>query len=517
MRRTRSIALFGATMTAVVALPLAGCSDEPSPQQGGETSPPSSSEAESPATDEDVALTFDSQLRNHEGNSPVTVVVRPVLRTPGGLLIRYEVTPERDTNATGGICEAQMAKTRCIAAVDPIGLKMSRVSKKDAMPSDAISTSRTVGQWKAGTTYQLASLVPDLPGRDTVTLTLGHLGVAPGIPVKDGTIPDGIVSDQEPDEQANPVVMPLHTDTSTGEVVQLVAPVGGGKLVDVTGSVSMPADVLFDFGKSNLTSKAASQIDETAKILTDQADPDKPVAIVGHTDSVGSKASNTKLSKDRAESVRQALSSKTSGLQLKASGRGQDEPVAPNTKNGKDNPAGRKLNRRVEISYTPKPEREAPPAGSAGGPANAEVPVTGQQQIDVTFPLGQKATATAYPVQRDGNLAIVRVKMNSDEDIFTTGGPMSTGSESRQDLSLLTITDPDGEGIYTPARELVDDRETGTLTADEGAIWATARPWGIQKDSDVIFWALTALPPTDTTTVTINVGELGEITDVPIQ
>jgi len=71
---------------------------------------------------------------------------------------------------------------------------------------------------------------------------------------------------------------------------------------------------------------------------------------VGHTDSKGSDAYNEKLAMRRVHAVQAYLVS--SGIpdnRIAASGMGETQPVAPNMINGKDNPEGRAMNRRVEI------------------------------------------------------------------------------------------------------------------------------------------------------------------------
>jgi OOP family OmpA-OmpF porin len=73
--------------------------------------------------------------------------------------------------------------------------------------------------------------------------------------------------------------------------------------------------------------------------------------VVGHTDTVGSDASNQVLSEDRAASVVAALQPQLPGVTLNAEGRGERELVAAETtEDGQDDPAGRALNRRVTIT-----------------------------------------------------------------------------------------------------------------------------------------------------------------------
>ena len=79
---------------------------------------------------------------------------------------------------------------------------------------------------------------------------------------------------------------------------------------------------------------------------------DSDVIIRGYTDSKGTDEYNNRLSQRRAESVRDKLIEfgLESGRVLKTEGMGERNPIAPNTnKDGSDNPAGRALNRRIEL------------------------------------------------------------------------------------------------------------------------------------------------------------------------
>ena len=57
-----------------------------------------------------------------------------------------------------------------------------------------------------------------------------------------------------------------------------------------------------------------------------------------------------RLSERRAQSVKASLVSKgVAASRLDTVGRGEQDPVAPNTKDGKDNPEGRAINRRADL------------------------------------------------------------------------------------------------------------------------------------------------------------------------
>jgi OmpA-OmpF porin, OOP family len=101
---------------------------------------------------------------------------------------------------------------------------------------------------------------------------------------------------------------------------------------------------LFAFDSSKLEPKYASLLDDSVKILQDN--PDLKVLIEGHTDSVGTKEYNQKLSVRRAEAVRAHLVSKgIDKKRLDVKGFGLTKPIASNkTKEG------RAQNRRVEFT-----------------------------------------------------------------------------------------------------------------------------------------------------------------------
>lgn len=116
-------------------------------------------------------------------------------------------------------------------------------------------------------------------------------------------------------------------------------------------SVALAADVLFEYGKADLTAAANAKLDDLAEQLSELGPRD--VTIEGHTDSDGDDASNLDLSTRRAQAVEAALTDRVeSGFTFAVRGKGEAEPVAPNRyEDGSDNPDGRALNRRVEITF----------------------------------------------------------------------------------------------------------------------------------------------------------------------
>ena len=126
-------------------------------------------------------------------------------------------------------------------------------------------------------------------------------------------------------------------------------PVESLKPVESCGTVITLEDgVLFDFGKSDIRSDAAQTLKSLAGVLNNAKVP--TAHIYGHTDSISDEAFNLQLSQERADAVSAELKKDGVSAMLDATGYGESKPVAPNENaDGSDNPAGRALNRRVEI------------------------------------------------------------------------------------------------------------------------------------------------------------------------
>jgi OmpA-OmpF porin, OOP family len=99
----------------------------------------------------------------------------------------------------------------------------------------------------------------------------------------------------------------------------------------------------FETGKSDIKAESQTIIDQVNEMLT--ANPSLKISIEGHTDNVGTQASNKTLSENRAKAVMNSLVSK--GIEksrLSSKGWGQDKPIADN-----NSEEGKAKNRRVEI------------------------------------------------------------------------------------------------------------------------------------------------------------------------
>jgi outer membrane protein OmpA-like peptidoglycan-associated protein len=124
------------------------------------------------------------------------------------------------------------------------------------------------------------------------------------------------------------------------------------RVVDVrpkveAGAVAVNSDVLFDFASATLSVSAGAVLGQVVQRVA--AARGRTVTITGHTDSVGSDRANLDLSRQRAQAVRAFLAPRARGVRFAVAGRGESQPVAQNEIGEVDNPAGRRLNRRVTI------------------------------------------------------------------------------------------------------------------------------------------------------------------------
>jgi len=120
------------------------------------------------------------------------------------------------------------------------------------------------------------------------------------------------------------------------------------ELVDVNGlpavKVTFESGILFGFNSSELSDEAKASLTEFAEVL--KSTPDADVAILGHTDNVGTEKANQSVSEKRAKAVAKYLTEQeVAETQIKdVLGMSFNQPVASN-----DTEEGKAQNRRVEV------------------------------------------------------------------------------------------------------------------------------------------------------------------------
>jgi len=137
-------------------------------------------------------------------------------------------------------------------------------------------------------------------------------------------------------------VTPVAPPVSAPTTVEIRSADKVGDLI-AKGSIVLDG-VVFDTGATTLADGTIAKLQSLAAFLL--ANPTLRVALVGHTDSVGSLDGNIRISKQRAEAVRQRLITvhNVPPAQVDAEGMGYLAPRASNLTE-----EGRNANRRVEV------------------------------------------------------------------------------------------------------------------------------------------------------------------------
>lgn len=148
-------------------------------------------------------------------------------------------------------------------------------------------------------------------------------------------------------------------------------------------TMKLEADVLFEFGKSQVSEKGKDMLRRVA-LLIGNLETGK-VVVEGHTDSKGTEQVNLELANDRARAVKAILvENEIDAERIENVGIGESQPIVHNTlPDGSDFPEGRARNRRVQIRVDKEPE--PPAAAEAGGiDENYEIEET-EDEVIVTI------------------------------------------------------------------------------------------------------------------------------------
>lgn len=137
--------------------------------------------------------------------------------------------------------------------------------------------------------------------------------------------------------------------TSEADYAEIEIPAVAGQIVmDVTIQIELPQtyildNVFFDTGKSTLKPSSYDALNALLEVM--QLKETLIIEIAGHTDNVGGEELNLRLSKERANAVRNYLIQRgVADNRVQAKGYGYTRPIADN-----DTEQGRAKNRRTEV------------------------------------------------------------------------------------------------------------------------------------------------------------------------
>jgi len=351
--------LSGVHIDAADSAPLPNPSSSPS-----DSSPPPAGPTGSPTSAPTYQLAPPLATMHPTGTPTVQVGVQSVYRTPGATLLVLSVrNTGTQTYSTSGDFTSSIRATGDgfgnFSLLDPAGGKLYREDSDPLLRCLCQGIVRDVppGQVVVNT----MSFPPLAPGVSSVQVshpgftTSGAASVAASPPAD----PSGLAAGRAP-APAPAVILPVGDNPRMGSGIQpllrLIEDVQGRETTVAKGpntQITLASDVLFAFGKADLTPAAQALIADVAQQIDGQRTAGT-VTVIGYTDSVGSDSVNVPLSRQRAANVAAALQGKVhaTGLKFDVQGKGSADPVAPNMNpGGGDNPAGRAKNRRVTIGF----------------------------------------------------------------------------------------------------------------------------------------------------------------------
>lgn len=311
------------------------------------------------AGDLPIAGTFVYNGYNDPSNAQIHGAIHAVVRVPGGTAVFYSIggkgaSPGAVMPTVGLGSPYPIGAAWSVSVVDTAGLKLYlplATSDRKCLCSNQSDITDYGGTSKPEVGWALLPPLP--PNLKTVTVQFGFGNLVVDVPVTD-TLPAPTTTQQTvalgsgwpqlPDEAA---IKQADPQQSIRPLVSNVAdPDTATKQSTDETAISVDTDVLFAYGKADLTPKAQGTLQKVAAQLSAKGSGN--VSVVGYTDSTGSVPFNQTLSQQRAKAVEQELQKLVhkGGLTFSSSGKGENDPVADNS-----TAEGRQLNRRVTVTF----------------------------------------------------------------------------------------------------------------------------------------------------------------------
>lgn len=285
-------------------------------------------------------------------------------------------------------------------------------------------------------------------------------------------------------------------------------------------NVTLASDVLFAFGKADLTDRAKTILGHVAGEMNQNATG--TVAVTGYTDAKGSPKVNKPLSRNRAKAVADYLKSKVRrNLGYSVTGKGEADPVAPNTKpDGSDNPKGRAENRRVTVSY--RVQRAGTGASTTPSPtATAATSATPTPPAAITWRAHGTESEDTYRV------SIQQVRRHGDVASLHLTLTCLTPDDTDQGCQPQTqLQDPDDTGILAPDRAAgfrlyEPSTKTRYYPVTENAVgakaWTSDTSKNLDSGAEQSYWVYFPAPEPQATAVDVELPQGGPtVHDVPV-
>jgi len=382
------------------------------------------------------------------GGGQTTVEVHPLVRTGDHVVATLDLRPTTVPEGTQELFANRVltdgltsepvqggavrlvdleAKKVYLPGVDSSGAAVGAPSSLTSIPADGVRVQRVYAA----------------PPAESVSLLFpGHL--VDEVPVIDDEVPEPVLPDAGPgdDEAATP--QPVDADTvdqaPVHDVERYTRQLNGAvQVIESTEhvEVNLGSDVLFATASAELGPQAQEALAAAAQRLEGHAPG--VVDVVGHTDDVADDASNQVLSEQRAAAVADALAKliDTSKYELRPSGRGESEPLVPNTSD-----ANRQLNRRVTLTLTSEVTTRTEVTGEGDLPPFDAGPVAkGPEGVEVEQ--GSRPYRVVAPeARRVGDSLVVTVEVTAEDDkvdsSFGIGGLSSVFSYRGEGTSVPT-------------------------------------------------------------------------------
>ena len=516
----RRAALRAGTVAIGIALAVAGCSDDSAP---GSVDEPT--ESETASSGEPLTAPV---LEGAVGARQVRVTLDglTVAGDDAVLEATVEVLGDDDGGESLGFAFSGAVQSGAVDEPRLVDLTTGVVHEvaRDA-EGDCVCTRGPLDlEPGVSTPVQMVFAAPE-PGVEEIAVLWPHLGLAEGVPVRDGDLPAPHAEDAgarttppDPADVVSALVALLESYSQTPD--ESVRTRGGGELI----TVELAADVLFAVDSAEIVPGASQALDLAAAQVLARGPGD--LSVVGHTDDTGDEAYNLDLSRRRAEAVAAAaaVAGTLDPLQppVTVEGRGEAEPSVPGT-----SAEARRLNRRVTLVHTLD---AAPPEGGQVAAEAGEPPptsgVTGTGAEGVQLTEGSATFRVSAPgARRAGDVLVVDLLVEVDgPEPALAGGLLASGAFSaRGDFDAFSQYSSVGVRLVgastqtysldyvVQAPEQPDDVPSRTCPCDR---WQNLEvPPGVASTVTVVF----PDPGPDVGSVVIEVEDAFRLTDVPVR